>query len=207
MTRWDRAGLSMADGGKAPPSPSPWLAPLRLVGRVLLSIALCPLFLPTFWHHHFGKLAAAWSLAFLVPFWSAFGTEATAVQVAHTLILEYVPFILVLFALYTIAGGIRVERDRMHRSLRPLHAVLASRPLVGIRRHVGARCQFGQRERANRSLDRQVLRVDPFEVDDDRGVEQPARDAASLRHAGLGQDQRWRRGRGAAGRGRLAARR
>lgn len=76
---------------------------------VLLSIALCPLFLPTFWHHHFGKLAAAWSLAFLVPFWSAFGTEATAVQVAHTLILEYVPFILVLFALYTIAGGIRVD--------------------------------------------------------------------------------------------------
>ena len=40
MTRWDRAGLSMADSGKAPPSPSPWLAPLRFVGRVLLSILL-----------------------------------------------------------------------------------------------------------------------------------------------------------------------
>ena len=105
------------------------------------------------------------------------------------------------------ARGIRVERDRIHRSFRPLHAVLASRPLVGIRRHVGAGCQFGQRERADRSLDRQVLRADQFEVDHDRGVEQPARDAASLRHAGLGQDQRWRRGRRAAGRSRLAARR
>src|SRR6185312_6563017 len=76
---------------------------------VLLSIALCPLLVPTFWHHHFGKLAAAWSLAFLLPFLLLFGVDATAVQVAHTLILEYIPFILVLFALFTIAGGICVH--------------------------------------------------------------------------------------------------
>lgn len=35
---------------------------------ILLSIALCPLLAPVFWHHHFGKVAAAWSLAFLLPF-------------------------------------------------------------------------------------------------------------------------------------------
>ncbi len=35
---------------------------------ILLSIALMPLLAPHFWHHHFGKVAAAWALAFLVPF-------------------------------------------------------------------------------------------------------------------------------------------
>ena len=35
---------------------------------VLLSIALVPLLAPAFWHHHFGKVSAAWALAFLVPF-------------------------------------------------------------------------------------------------------------------------------------------
>ena len=30
---------------------------------LLLSIALMPLLTPIFWHHHFGKVAAAWSLA------------------------------------------------------------------------------------------------------------------------------------------------
>ena len=35
---------------------------------ILLSIALMPLLAPVFWHHHFGKVAAAWALAFLLPF-------------------------------------------------------------------------------------------------------------------------------------------
>src|ERR1700748_2044352 len=40
---------------------------------VLLSIAVFPLVAPAFWHHHFGKVAAAWALAFLVPFALQFG--------------------------------------------------------------------------------------------------------------------------------------
>ena len=32
---------------------------------ILLSIALMPLLAPCFWHHHYGKVAAAWALAFL----------------------------------------------------------------------------------------------------------------------------------------------
>lgn len=35
-----KAGLSMVDSEKAPPLPSLWLAPLRFIGRVLLSILL-----------------------------------------------------------------------------------------------------------------------------------------------------------------------
>ncbi len=44
---------------------APWSIPF--VG-LLLSIALMPLLAPMFWHHHYGKIAAAWALAFLVPF-------------------------------------------------------------------------------------------------------------------------------------------
>jgi hypothetical protein len=35
---------------------------------MLLSIALMPLLAPKFWHHHFGKVAAGWALAFMLPF-------------------------------------------------------------------------------------------------------------------------------------------
>ena len=34
---------------------------------MLLSIALMPLLAPKVWHHHYGKIAAGWALAFMVP--------------------------------------------------------------------------------------------------------------------------------------------
>ena len=80
---------------------------------ILLSIALCPLLVPMVWHHHFGKIAAGWSLAILVPLAVVFGPRVTLELAAHTLMLEYVPFIIVIFALYTVAGGICV-RGNLH---------------------------------------------------------------------------------------------
>ena len=55
---------------------------------MLLSIALMPLLVPSFWHHHFGKVAAGWSLAFLLPFALSFGPPAAATVVVHTLLAE-----------------------------------------------------------------------------------------------------------------------
>ena len=80
---------------------------------ILLSIALCPLLVPSFWHRNFGKVSAGWALAFLIPFVIQYGFDETVQQAAHTLLLEYIPFILVLFALYTVAGGICV-RGNLH---------------------------------------------------------------------------------------------
>ena len=34
---------------------------------MLLSIALMPLLLPNFWHHHFGKISAFWAAAMGIP--------------------------------------------------------------------------------------------------------------------------------------------
>ncbi len=80
---------------------------------LLLSLALWPLFAADFWHHHYGKITLAWAIVFLVPFTFAFGIGETVYQVVHEVILEYLPFVILLFALYTIAGGIAV-RGTLH---------------------------------------------------------------------------------------------
>lgn len=75
---------------------------------ILLSIAVVPLVAPRLWHHHFGKISALWALAFLAPFAAQFGFTTALFEVVNTFFLEYVPFIVLLFALYTVSGGVRI---------------------------------------------------------------------------------------------------
>ena len=82
---------------------------------ILLSIALMPVMASKFWHRHFGKVSAAWTLAFLLPFAYFFGVEAAGVSLIHALLAEYIPFIILLAALYTVAGGIYI-RGSLHGS-------------------------------------------------------------------------------------------
>jgi len=82
---------------------------------LLLSIALLPLLAPSFWHHHFGKVTAAWSLAFLLPFAMMYGAGLAAFGFMHALLAEYIPFIFLLTALFTVAGGIHI-RGNLHGS-------------------------------------------------------------------------------------------
>jgi Na+/H+ antiporter NhaD/arsenite permease-like protein len=76
---------------------------------LLLSIALMPLVLPDFWHHHFGKISAAWTLAFFLPFTYVYGVQAAGAGLVHALLAEYIPFIVLLTALFTVAGGIYIR--------------------------------------------------------------------------------------------------
>lgn len=80
-----------------------WAVPFACM---LLSIAVMPLALPHFWHHHYGKVAGFWGLAFLVPFAIGHGFDLALYSVVHTLSLEYIPFLILLFSLFTIAGGV-----------------------------------------------------------------------------------------------------
>ena len=95
----DGAGLSLA-----------WALPFA---GVLLSIAVLPLLAPAMWHHHFGKIAGAWALAFLLPFAALHGAHAALAISVHALVAEYLPFIILLTALFTVAGGICV-RGNLH---------------------------------------------------------------------------------------------
>ncbi|MBR2251955.1 MAG: sodium:proton antiporter, partial [Neisseriaceae bacterium] len=75
---------------------------------VLLSIALGPLLFTKIWHKHFGKIVGLVTLCFLSPFYIFFGFHETLHLVAHAIIEEYIPFILLLVALYTVSGGILI---------------------------------------------------------------------------------------------------
>lgn len=98
-----------------------WGIPFALI---LLSIATGPLFFSHTWHHHFGKITAAWTLLFLIPFTIVFGISESIHVVAHALVAEYIPFILLLWALYTISGGILVWGN-LHGSPKLNTAILA----------------------------------------------------------------------------------
>jgi Na+/H+ antiporter NhaD/arsenite permease-like protein len=82
---------------------------------ILLSIALFPIFAPGFWHHHFGKITAGWTVLFLLPFTASFGAGSAISLIVHALVAEYIPFIMLLLALYTVSGGILVGAACMVR--------------------------------------------------------------------------------------------
>ena len=63
---------------------------------------------PHFWHQNFGKISAFWAILFVVPFLFSAGFSVTIYEVLHVGLLEYVPFIILLLALFTISGGVRL---------------------------------------------------------------------------------------------------
>ena len=98
---------------------------------MLLSIALMPLAAPHFWHRHFGKVTAAWALVFLLPFAAVFGVGAAMANLVHALLAEYLPFVILLTALYTVSGGIYVRGNLkgspgLNTAILAIGAVLAS---------------------------------------------------------------------------------
>ena len=75
---------------------------------MLLSIAVLPLALPSLWERHFGKIAAFWGLAFLTPCLLVYGFNVAIYEFLHIILLDYIPFLVLLFTLFTIAGGVRL---------------------------------------------------------------------------------------------------
>jgi Na+/H+ antiporter NhaD/arsenite permease-like protein len=75
---------------------------------ILLSLALIPLWTPHFWSNHFTKFSVFWALAFALPF-IYFFRQAAVYEIAHIIILDYIPFILLLWALFTVSGGIYIK--------------------------------------------------------------------------------------------------
>lgn len=105
-----------------------WGAPFA---GLLLSIALLPLVAPRFWHHRFGAVTLGWAAAFLLPFAAVFGPSVAGAGLVHALLAEYLPFVILLTALFTVAGGIYI-RGNLHGSpwlnvrILAIGAVLAS---------------------------------------------------------------------------------
>lgn len=75
---------------------------------ILLSIALFPLLAPKFWHHNFGKVSFFWALVFALPFLIHYKSVAIH-EILHIYLIDYIPFIILLWALFTVSGGILLK--------------------------------------------------------------------------------------------------
>ena len=72
---------------------------------MLLSIAIVPLISFHFWEHNYGKFSLAWIAIFSIPFIMVYKGDGWY-EIVHIVLLDYVPFIILLTALFTCAGGI-----------------------------------------------------------------------------------------------------
>jgi len=113
----DMEGQAFAAAGHAPADQVPHAKKHSNLGEVLplwsclpfagmlLSIAFLPLIAPQVWHQHFGKIAVFWAAMLGIPFLVAFKGAALH-EILHILLADYVPFIILLWSLYTVSGGI-----------------------------------------------------------------------------------------------------
>lgn len=101
---------SLADAQAAPSLDGAalgWYWALPFAG-ILLSIATGPLFFLKFWHAHYGKIAASWAALTLIPMALTSGVFVALSALVHAALAEYLSFIVLLFALYTVAGGVLI---------------------------------------------------------------------------------------------------
>ena len=83
-----------------------WLLPFC---GLLLSIAVMPLAMPGLWHHHFGKISAAWAASMVVPLLLTQNFGVVLTSLGSVLLLEYIPFIILLASLFVVTGGIYIK--------------------------------------------------------------------------------------------------
>lgn len=76
---------------------------------LVLSIAATPGIAPAFWNRNYGKVAALWTLAFVVPDLISNGWRVAGGDLVAVALREYIPFVLLLATLYIIAGGLRIS--------------------------------------------------------------------------------------------------
>ena len=99
---------------------------------ILLSIALIPLINHHFWEKHYGKVAFFWASAFIIPFYLKSNSSGDVIyELFHVMLLEYIPFIVLLLSLFTVAGGICLRgtiigTPKMNLSLLTIGTILAS---------------------------------------------------------------------------------
>jgi Na+/H+ antiporter NhaD/arsenite permease-like protein len=73
---------------------------------MLASMAVFPVVAPRFWHRRMGSVAFAWSAALLAAEAATFGVGTAVTAAWHALLIDYLPFVTLLLALYTAGGGV-----------------------------------------------------------------------------------------------------
>lgn len=75
---------------------------------LLLSLAFFPLLAHKFWQRYYPFVVMAWGLIIAIPLIWFFGKSAMA-EIIHLILLDYIPFMILLLSLFTVAGGIYIK--------------------------------------------------------------------------------------------------
>ncbi len=78
----------------------------------LLSVAFFPILAPKFWQKNSGKIFAFWALSICVPLWFRCGATNFADIICGVMFETFLPFIILISALYIITGGIYLTISR-----------------------------------------------------------------------------------------------
>ncbi len=78
---------------------------------VLISLAVLPMLTPRFWGKHYGKWCMLWLLSLVLALTLKSGWQATLHLVMHALVLDYLPFIVLIGSLYIITSAIHVHTE------------------------------------------------------------------------------------------------
>ncbi len=105
LTLFTTSDVALASGGGELGKSLPLWSVLPFVG-MLLSIAVIPLVNGHWWEHNMAKVSGFWALVFFVPFLIAYGGSTALEQLLHIVVLDYIPFIVLLFGLFAVSGGI-----------------------------------------------------------------------------------------------------
>ena len=100
--------IAANDGHEAVAAVLPAWSVIPFIG-MLLSIAVIPLTHPHWWEKNMHVPAGIWSLVFIIPFAFAYGFSEAWFRFLESMLLDYVPFIVLLFGLFVAAGGIAVR--------------------------------------------------------------------------------------------------
>jgi Na+/H+ antiporter NhaD/arsenite permease-like protein len=76
---------------------------------ILLSIAILPLVAKRIWEKWYGEIGVLWALAFVIPAGFQLGWGLTGTEVLHILLVDYLPFIIMIGTLFVISGGIVIS--------------------------------------------------------------------------------------------------
>ena len=76
---------------------------------ILLTLSVAPLSVPHFWHQNYGRISFCWALATLIPMAVFYSFGVAFHEALHTYLLHFIPFIILVGALYTISGGVRIK--------------------------------------------------------------------------------------------------
>jgi Na+/H+ antiporter NhaD/arsenite permease-like protein len=117
-----------------------WLPILVMLpfGGTLLSFAVLPGVAPRFWHRHMVRITLGWVVLGVVLAVVREGVGSAAGGLLVSVVVDFLPFIAVLMALYTLGGGVLIEGGPWGRPAGNLLLLGIGTVLAGVMGTIGA---------------------------------------------------------------------